>query len=127
MNETFPFVCSNCGQIRDLMRLNPISTSSPTTDPRSDAIEPYQYFITNLPESEFSKEDIRDLYKSRWAVETGFLELKYTTGLQAVHARKMDAVKQEIWARLILCNLCSAALAYCEVNRPVPSKPPGLL
>ena len=94
------------------------------TDPGSDATEPCQYFITNLPESEFSKEDIRDLYKSRWAVETGFLELKYSSGLQAVHARKMDAVKQEIWARLTLCNLCSAALAYCEEHRPVPSKPP---
>lgn len=94
------------------------------TDFRPDAAEPYQYFVTNLPEDEFTRQDILDLYKSRWSVETGFQELKYSTGLQAVHARKMDAVNQEVWVRLTLCNLCSAGVAYCEEHRPAPKKPP---
>ena len=38
----------------------------------------------------------------------GFQELKYATGLQAVRAQKMDALNQEVWVRLTLCNLCSA-------------------
>lgn len=54
----------------------------------------------------------------------GFQELKYATVLQAVRAQKMDALNQEVWVRLTLCNLCSAGLAFCEAHRPVPEKSP---
>lgn len=94
------------------------------TDYRSDAEEPYQYFVTNLPEDEFSIDDILSLYKSTWSIETGFLELKHNAGLQVIHARKMDLVIQEVWARLTLCNMCSASVSYCEAHRPAPKKPP---
>lgn len=36
----------------------------------------------------------------------------------------MDAVKQEIWARLTFCNLCSTGVTYCEIHQPAPRKQP---
>lgn len=37
-------------------------------------------------------------------LETAFRELKYTMGLTHLHARREDFVKQEIFARIIMCN-----------------------
>ena len=44
----------------------------------------------------------------RWGVETSFRELKYAVGLTNFHARKLDYIIQEIWARMILYNFCEA-------------------
>lgn len=70
---------------------------------------------TNLPECEFSLDDIRELYRMRWSEETSFRELKYTIGLINWHARKLDAIKQEISARLIMYNFCALVTAHAAV------------
>ena len=101
------------------IRLVKIQATSGSNSPGT-----FQYFITNLPESEYPIDDIQSLYKSRWEIETAFLELKQSARLQAVHARKIDSVKQKIWARLTLCNLCSAAIQYAEACRLAPRRPP---
>ena len=44
----------------------------------------------------------------RWGIETSFRELKYSIGLTHFHSKKLDYIKQEIWARLILYNFCEA-------------------
>ena len=44
----------------------------------------------------------------RWGIETSFRELKYSVGLTHFHSKKLDYIKQEIWARLILYNFCEA-------------------
>ena len=67
----------------------------------------YESIITNLPE-EFTPSRIRELYHMRWGVETSFRELKYAIGLASFHAKKVDYIKQEIFARLILYNFCEA-------------------
>ena len=71
----------------------------------------YECIITNLPPEEFSLDDIRELYHMRWGIETSFRELKYAIGLTHFHSRKLDYIKQEIWARLILYNFCEAITA----------------
>lgn len=82
-------------------------------DDAEDPDDEYEYLITNLSE-EYTLDDIRKFYKSRWGIEVAFKELKRNIGLIAVHARKQDLIKQEIWAALTLCNLSSAAIAYCD-------------
>lgn len=42
----------------------------------------------------------------RWGIETSFRELKYAIGLNALHSKKRESIKQEIYARLILYNYC---------------------
>ena len=69
-----------------------------------DGGEEYESIITNLPEEEFSAEEIKALYHLRWKEEISFCTLKYTTNLSAVHARKRSSILQEIWARAILYN-----------------------
>lgn len=66
----------------------------------------YESIITNLPAEEFQPEDIKKLYHMRWGIETGFRELKYAIGLTNFHAKKVDYIKQEIYARLTLYNFC---------------------
>ena len=46
----------------------------------------YQTFITNLEPKEFGLEQIGELYRMRWGVETSFRELKHTLGLANLHS-----------------------------------------
>lgn len=64
----------------------------------------YETLVTNLPENEFSADDIKKIYKMRWGIETSFRELKYHVGLIAFHSKKKECIIQEIYARLIMYN-----------------------
>ena len=66
----------------------------------------YELIYTSLPRDKFTAADIKELYHKRWGVETSFRELKYTIGLSHLHTRKEELVKQEIYAALIMYNLC---------------------
>lgn len=66
----------------------------------------YECIITNLPQNNFSTDEIKHLYARRWGIETSFRELKYAIGLTRFHSKKMDYLIQEIWSRMILYNFC---------------------
>lgn len=66
----------------------------------------YEMLVTNLERSEFSAKDLKEIYHLRWGIETSFRELKYAIGLTSFHARKVDYIKQEVFARLLLYNYC---------------------
>ena len=42
----------------------------------------------------------------RWGIETSFRELKYAVGLGCFHSKKVEYIKQDIYARVILYNYC---------------------
>ena len=65
-----------------------------------------ELLITNLNRSEFSTNDLKEIYHLRWGIETSFRELKYSIGLTSFHARKAEYIKQEVFARLLLYNYC---------------------
>ena len=60
----------------------------------------------------FSAEKLKELYHLRWGIETSFRELKYAIGLTSFHAKKVDYIKQEIFARLTLYNYCELITTY---------------
>ena len=64
----------------------------------------FESLVTNLPEDEFPADRLKEIYYSRWGIETSFRKLKYTIGLSNFHSYKPEHVKQEIWARLIAHN-----------------------
>lgn len=66
----------------------------------------FQYFLTNLPVEEASHSMIGTLYHMRWGIEVSFRELKHTLGLLSFHSKKVEHIKQEIFARMILYNFC---------------------
>lgn len=66
----------------------------------------YQYFVTNLDVEEFDTKAIGELYHLRWGIETSFRELKYALGLTSFHSKKVNLIKQEIYAKMIMYNFC---------------------
>ena len=64
----------------------------------------YETVITNLDSDNFPASVLKQLYAMRWGIETSFRELKYTVGLQHFHAKKVEFVHQEIFARLTMYN-----------------------
>ncbi len=82
----------------------------------------YECLITNLPQEEYPVETLKELYAKRWGIETSFRELKYAVGLAAFHAKKVEYIKQEIWARMILYNFCELITASIIIGQKTERK-----
>lgn len=79
--------------------------------------ERHETIITNLPNSSFSSEDIKQLYKMRWDIETSFRQLKYTLGLLNFHSKKLNSVFQEIYAHLIMYNFVALVISSQSIDK----------
>ena len=64
----------------------------------------YEVLATSLPKEIFSVEDLKEIYRQRWGIETGFRELKYIMGLSAFHSKQENSILQEVFARLTMYN-----------------------
>ena len=64
----------------------------------------YETVVTNLDAVSFPPAELKKLYAMRWGIETSFRELKYTIGLLHFHAKKVEHIYQEVFARLIMYN-----------------------
>ena len=64
----------------------------------------FETVVTNLDTKAFPPEELKKLYNMRWGIETSFRELKYTVGLLHFHAKKVEYIYQEVFARLIMYN-----------------------
>ena len=79
----------------------------------------YECIITNLDRESFPPEKIKELYHMRWGIETSFRDLKHTIGLNHFHSKKVEFIKQEIYARLVLYNFCEAITSHIVIhNKP---------
>lgn len=79
--------------------------------------EEYECILTNLPQNEFSVNEIKKLYAMRWGIETSYRELKYAVGLTSFHAKKKEYIIQEIWSRLILYNFCEIITSHVVIKK----------
>ena len=75
----------------------------------------YECIATNLDRDIFPMEDIKSLYHMRWGVETSFREVKYAIGLNALHSKKRNFIQQEVYARIILYNLCQRIVRKIKI------------
>lgn len=62
--------------------------------------------ITNLDADLFPLEEIKRLYARRWGIENSFRDLKHTLGLLHFHAKKVEFILQEVFAKLTMYNFC---------------------
>ena len=62
--------------------------------------------ITNLDAEQYPLPEIKRLYAMRWGIETSFRDLKHTLGLLHLHAKKVEFILQEIFAKLTMYNFC---------------------
>jgi hypothetical protein len=76
----------------------------------------YELVVTNLDRFEFPADKLKEIYHLRWGIETSFRELKYAIGLTSFHAKKVDYIKQEIFARLTLYNYCEIITSHVVEN-----------
>jgi hypothetical protein len=61
----------------------------------------YLWWLTNLPRTEFSCDDIAKLYRIRWQIELLFKEWKSHNNLKGLVTRQPHLVKGLIWASLL--------------------------
>ena len=55
--------------------------------------------------------------RNEMGIETSFRELKYAIGLSCFHSKKMEYIKQEIYARLILYNYCEIITIHVVIHQ----------
>ena len=77
----------------------------------------YETVVTNLPKENFPPDELRNLYNMRWGIETSFRELKYTIGLLHFHAKKVEYICQEIFARLIMYNFAELVTSHVIIQK----------
>lgn len=82
----------------------------------------YETIVTNLDRNQFSMEEIKELYRMRWGIETSFRELKYAVNLNALHAKKNDSIKQEIYARLVFYNFSERIMRKVQLKQSEKSR-----
>ena len=78
----------------------------------------FETVITNLDADDFPPNELKHLYSKRWGIETSFRELKYTVGLLHFHAKKVENIKQEIFARLIMYNFSELITSHVVIQKP---------
>lgn len=77
----------------------------------------YEVLITNLSRDEFPVEKLKEMYHLRWGIETGFRELKHAIGLTSFHSKKVEYIKQEIYAKLTMYNFCETITANVVLQK----------
>ena len=77
----------------------------------------YETVVTNLDKYNFPAAELKKLYNMRWGIETSFRELKYTLGLLHFHAKKVEYIYQEIFARLIMYNFTELITSHVIIQK----------
>lgn len=72
---------------------------------RSREAAGYVIVLTNLPAESFAPQDILDIYRLRWRVETYFKRLKSELGLERMRARSTELALTHILCKLIMAYL----------------------
>lgn len=77
----------------------------------------FETIITNLDKVKFPSKEIKKMYHMRWGVETSFRELKYSIGLTNFHAKKVEYIIQEVFAKIVMYNFCEMITLNININQ----------
>lgn len=64
-----------------------------------------ELIMSNLPIEEFTTEDIKYIYNSRWGIESNYDVLKNSMKITNISSSKDNIIKQEIFSTVFACNL----------------------
>ena len=53
----------------------------------------------------------------RWGIETAFCQLKYAVGMMHFHAKKVEYIKQKIFAKLIVYNFSEIIASQASISK----------
>ena len=77
----------------------------------------YETVLTNLDTNDYPPEKLKELYASRWGIETSFRNLKYTVGMLNFHSKKVMCIHQEIYAHLIMYNFAEMITSHVVIEK----------
>lgn len=77
----------------------------------------YETVLTNLDVDDYPPNKLRELYASRWGIETSFRNLKYTIGMLDFHTKKVMCIHQEIYAHLIMYNFAEMITSHVVIQK----------
>ena len=67
--------------------------------------EDTEYLVTNLFDADLSECDFRDLYHTRWGIETKYNDIKNKLEIENFTGYSPDAILQDFYATMFLANL----------------------
>jgi len=77
----------------------------------------YETVLTNLGIDEYPPNKLKELYSSRWGIETSFRDIKYTIGMLDFHSKKVMCIHQEIYAHLIMYNFAEMITSHVVIEK----------
>ena len=79
--------------------------------------------LTNLPKTRASTAVVKQMYQLRWDIEKAYRDTKYPAALKALHTKKTEFVQQEIYAKLLMYNICKLIQQLLESESAPASHP----
>jgi hypothetical protein len=77
--------------------------------------------VTTLTDAaEYAKDDIAELYHSRWQAELGIRAIKITMGMDILRCKTPEMVRREIWTCLLAYNLIRQTILQSARQAGVP-------
>lgn len=76
----------------------------------------YETVITSLERNDYPAKRLKELYSSRWGIETSFRDLKYTIGMLDFHSKKVMCIQQEIYAHLIMYTFAEMITSHVVIE-----------
>ena len=77
----------------------------------------FETIITNLDVDTYPMLKIKELYASRWGIETSFRDLKYTIGMLNFHSKNVMCIQQEIYAQMIMYNFVQMITSHVVIAK----------
>ncbi|MCA9068681.1 MAG: IS4 family transposase [Planctomycetaceae bacterium] len=74
---------------------------------------------TLLDPTEYSKEDLANLYRSRWSQELDIRDLKVTLQMDFLRCKTPELVRKEVWTHLLAFNLIRTVMAQAALKHHV--------
>lgn len=84
-----------------------------------------ELLMSNLPEDEYSKDDLKELYHLRWTIETSYNRLKNRMKLENFSGYKSTLIYQDIYADIWLYNIISLEILYANDQVAIEQKQEG--
>ena len=75
----------------------------------------FENLATSLGRAEHGPDELKEIYAGRWGIETAFRDLKHAVGLAKLHSAGFRGAAQEVYARMVLYNFCSAMAALAQL------------
>ena len=80
-----------------------------------------EILATNLDSSKYSGTYLKEVYRKRWAIETGYDKLKNLTRIEDFTGIRRELIEQDFYAGIFMYNVCSTIKFDIETsNIPVP-------